>query len=260
MLLFAGETQKCFATRLRALREAAKLTQAELAEKLEVSRGSISYYEKMERVPDIVFLMKTAEYFGIDPSFMLGYSDNEDPRNGDIGARLNLTDQAIDFFEWHEEFGETLSMMIECELFERFWENCMALLYEENFRYYRTHDSGDIAVSAYVVDAYELENYRTFAITKIFTEILKLVREKADLRRKYGDLTENELKKILDTTLEKAKAIIEDYELTVAREKAAREAEEQEYLNSLSEEERLDKERRFRARETAEAIASKNKP
>ena len=57
------DVQKRFAERLKYLRTNAKLTQEQLAEKLGVSRGSISFYEKCDRVPDIVFLERVAMFF-----------------------------------------------------------------------------------------------------------------------------------------------------------------------------------------------------
>ena len=45
-----------FSRLLKELRESKGLKQAELAEKLGVSRGSISFYENGDRVPDIEFL------------------------------------------------------------------------------------------------------------------------------------------------------------------------------------------------------------
>lgn len=60
--------------RLRELREAAGLSQAQLAEELSVSRGSISYYENGDRTPDVDFLMKAKEYLGVDYEYLLGES------------------------------------------------------------------------------------------------------------------------------------------------------------------------------------------
>ena len=45
------EPQQMFASRLKSLREASGLSQADLAEKLGVSRGSISNYEKLYQNP-----------------------------------------------------------------------------------------------------------------------------------------------------------------------------------------------------------------
>lgn len=65
-----------FACRLKQLRESNKLTQEELANKLGISRGSISYYEKRERFPDINVLFKVCEYFNVSADWILGLSND----------------------------------------------------------------------------------------------------------------------------------------------------------------------------------------
>lgn len=75
MNIIFGEVNERFAERLRDLREAAGLTQKQLADKLGVSRGSISYYENCERVPDIIFLEKTAYFYGVSTDYLLGLTD-----------------------------------------------------------------------------------------------------------------------------------------------------------------------------------------
>ena len=59
------------------LRKRAGLTQAELAEKLGVSRSTIGNYEKGIRTPDYEMLEKIADYFNVDLNFLLGKSGNE---------------------------------------------------------------------------------------------------------------------------------------------------------------------------------------
>jgi len=108
-----------FADRLKQLREVAGLSQAALAEGLGVSRGSISFYENGERIPDIVFLDKVAEFFGGVPlDYLLGYVHNKTPENIDIGLRLGLSDKAIENLSDARYDTELLSLMIENEHFE----------------------------------------------------------------------------------------------------------------------------------------------
>lgn len=61
--------------RLKELREEKLLTQAELAEKLNISRGSVGNYEKDERMPDGEVLVKFADFFGVSTDYLLGRSD-----------------------------------------------------------------------------------------------------------------------------------------------------------------------------------------
>lgn len=65
--------KEVFANRLRELRIAKKLSQTELAEKLGVSRGSISFYENGERTANIDFIYKIAQFFNVSTDFLLGY-------------------------------------------------------------------------------------------------------------------------------------------------------------------------------------------
>lgn len=67
-----------FANRLKKLRMGKGLTQQQLGEKLGVSRGSISFYENCDRVPDIEFLQSTAKFFDVSISFLLGEEQEED--------------------------------------------------------------------------------------------------------------------------------------------------------------------------------------
>jgi len=66
---------KQFSPKLKALREKAGLNQSQLADKLCVSRGSISFYENGDRIPDIEFLCKVSEYFDVSADWLLGLSD-----------------------------------------------------------------------------------------------------------------------------------------------------------------------------------------
>lgn len=83
-----------FAKRLRELR--GDISQSKLADDLNVSRGSISFYENGERVPDILFLNKAAKYFDIPVDYLLGNIDTREKDNLSIGEAIKLSDQAID--------------------------------------------------------------------------------------------------------------------------------------------------------------------
>ena len=67
------DVKEVFANKLRELRISKKLSQTELAEKLGVSRGSISFYENGERTADIDFIYKVAQFFNVSIDFLLGY-------------------------------------------------------------------------------------------------------------------------------------------------------------------------------------------
>lgn len=68
-----------FARQLKELREMSGLNQAQLAEKLGVSRGSISFYENGDRIPDIEFLYRMSRYFSVSADWLLGLTNLSTP-------------------------------------------------------------------------------------------------------------------------------------------------------------------------------------
>ncbi len=64
MMLFGG--------RIATLRDKYELTQAELAEKLGISRAALSHYEKNRREPDVQILTKIADYFHVTVDYLIG--------------------------------------------------------------------------------------------------------------------------------------------------------------------------------------------
>lgn len=70
-------SKQLFAKRLKELREKAGLNQKECAEKLNVSRGSISFYENEGRLPDIETAYNMATFFGVSVSYLIGLTDEK---------------------------------------------------------------------------------------------------------------------------------------------------------------------------------------
>lgn len=61
--------------RIKILREELGLTQKELSNKLNLSEGSISLYEKEDRKPSLEVLLKLSEIFNCSIDYILGKSD-----------------------------------------------------------------------------------------------------------------------------------------------------------------------------------------
>ena len=57
---------------LKQLRLEHGISQAELAERLGISRSAVSMYERGEREPDLDTLEKIADYFNVDMNQLLG--------------------------------------------------------------------------------------------------------------------------------------------------------------------------------------------
>jgi transcriptional regulator with XRE-family HTH domain len=61
-----------FGAKLKELRDAAGLTQDELALKIDVAKSTISLYENEKRDPNTSIMMKFAEFFGITLDELVG--------------------------------------------------------------------------------------------------------------------------------------------------------------------------------------------
>ncbi len=87
-----------FANRLKLLRNEAGLSQEEFAGKINSSRGSISFYEKDERKPDVEIILTICKSFKVSSDWLLGLSDikEHNVEKQAVGAYLGLCDQAID--------------------------------------------------------------------------------------------------------------------------------------------------------------------
>ena len=65
-----------FGARLRKLRKESELTQQQLADKLDVTKASISAYETNAKYPSIEVLIKIANTFNVSADYLLGISQN----------------------------------------------------------------------------------------------------------------------------------------------------------------------------------------
>ena len=66
-----------FGQKLRNLRLAAGMTQAELAQRLNITKAVISYYELHERCPSPEVLIKLASIFHVSTDYLLGISNRK---------------------------------------------------------------------------------------------------------------------------------------------------------------------------------------
>ena len=64
-----------FARNLIMLRKQMKLTQIELAEKINYSDKAVSKWERGESIPDVSVLLSLASLFGVTIDYILGRSD-----------------------------------------------------------------------------------------------------------------------------------------------------------------------------------------
>ncbi|MFS0788245.1 helix-turn-helix transcriptional regulator [Shouchella sp. 1P09AA] len=64
-----------FASRLKQLREEQNYTQQQLAEYLEISIRQYRRYEKADYEPNIITLIKIADYFEVSLDYLVGRSN-----------------------------------------------------------------------------------------------------------------------------------------------------------------------------------------
>lgn len=146
---------KCFAKRLKDIREAAGVTQDQLAKELKVSRGAISYYEKAERTPDIEFLDKVSDYFGLPLDFLLGYTDNFKAEYLYMSEIFGLSNDACSELDGDPRLGQIISLIFKHKNFLS-----IKRTYQELMDNYKNFD-------------YSKLEYISFLITKILDQAIQ---------------------------------------------------------------------------------------
>ena len=81
-----------FGERLRDLRQEKHMTQKQLADKLDLVKGTISAYEQGKKYPSIEVLIKLCNVFQISADYLLGLSDDMQL------MKSNLTDEQMSTF------------------------------------------------------------------------------------------------------------------------------------------------------------------
>ncbi|MCF2566568.1 helix-turn-helix transcriptional regulator [Streptococcus pasteurianus] len=76
--------------RLKELRQEKKLTQKELADKINVSKITVLRWENGERQIKPEKAKKLADYFGVSVGYLLGYDDNDFEKQIRIDTLNNL--------------------------------------------------------------------------------------------------------------------------------------------------------------------------
>lgn len=73
-----------FGEKLRALRLENKMTQQQLADKLELVKGSVSAYEQGTKYPSIEVLIKICQVFHVSADYLLGLADDMELLKSDL--------------------------------------------------------------------------------------------------------------------------------------------------------------------------------
>lgn len=112
------DIRETFADKLKELRTKKKLSQTELAEKLGVSRGSISFYENGERTADIDFVYKAAQFFNVSADYLLGRTEAEtmDPNLGAAQEYTGLSEEAVTMLHVTKELEKGYYILFDYKL------------------------------------------------------------------------------------------------------------------------------------------------
>lgn len=113
-----------FGLRLQEQRKGSKLSQGELAIKLDCSTSSISKYELGIRTPDILFLDKAADFFDVSVDYLLGRSRAKTNETDikTICDYVGLSEKAIEKIRAISDETEHCIFNLLCE------QNCINLL------------------------------------------------------------------------------------------------------------------------------------
>lgn len=89
-----------FGNKLKELRLQAGLTQKQLAEKIQVTKSVISYYELQERNPSPEILIKLSGVFHVSTDFLLGLEKRQTLDISDLDDEdIRLLQHAIDVLQ-----------------------------------------------------------------------------------------------------------------------------------------------------------------
>lgn len=86
----------------KRLRTSSRLTQAEMAEKLGISRSTIGMYETGAREPDFETLEKIADFFNVDTDYLLGRTE-----------KTSILPETIDHYYLNDETREIAQEVFE---------------------------------------------------------------------------------------------------------------------------------------------------
>lgn len=109
-----------FGERLRSLRDAAGMTQADLADAIQSGMTTIRRWEKGQTVPDVRQLQQLCELFDCEPGYFLGMQDAPKRADADVMKYTGLSEETVK--ELHELKGDYLKDPEEvlAELVKRF--------------------------------------------------------------------------------------------------------------------------------------------
>lgn len=103
---------KTFGERLRKLREDKGLTQAQLANELNISRAALGYYEN-GRTPTIDTLDLVSSYFDVPLDYLMGRTEAAQKKNVPICNDLGITEKSVENIRAITQNGNNIDILLE---------------------------------------------------------------------------------------------------------------------------------------------------
>ena len=107
------KVKETFAKRLKALRDEKGLNQTQFAKAVGCVRVTIGHYEKETRSPDIEFLAKIADYFGVTTDYLLGRSDHRSTDNAATENNSGIWNKKIECLRKEKENAREIFINID---------------------------------------------------------------------------------------------------------------------------------------------------
>lgn len=88
------------ADRIKELREASHMTQAQLAKRLNITRSSVNAWEMGISVPSTVYLVELSKLFDVSTDYLLGLSTNNTLDVSQLSEReVSLVYELVKYFQ-----------------------------------------------------------------------------------------------------------------------------------------------------------------
>lgn len=101
---------------LKALRLSKKLSQQQLALRLDLSQQTIYKYENGITEPDIATLIKLADYFNTSVDYLIGNTNN--PQKPGIYSETKLTETELQHLRIYRNMPDTVQKLLDSFLIE----------------------------------------------------------------------------------------------------------------------------------------------
>lgn len=95
--------------RIKELRKARRMTQNEFAERINVTKSTVSAYENGSRLPSYDVLIRIARLFKVSTDHLLGYSEKtEIDVTGLTRKQINVIQDVIATYQRHNRFYQAI--------------------------------------------------------------------------------------------------------------------------------------------------------